>query len=695
MRPPGPFHSEGAVTDVLMDYETVNGKTDLKKVGAWVYSECACTDILCLLFSVDGQAPFAWAPDYNEHRALLAELAADPKVRFIRHGDFELAMWISQMVRIYNFPKKRLASWHDIMSSAALRGLPLAVDKLAPVLGTMPKDKDGSRIVVGLSRMNKKTGMLPAYTPDVRQRTFDYCANDIYGEMEQHAKLGFLPADEQRAFELHQVMNVRGLGIDMAYVKACQKIVVEATAPLEKTFRKLTGVGPNQRDEVLKWVRKRGVEIPNLQKETVAALVGEGVDAQDDFDNSADDWETASVPGAQELPRDVHSALRIRQLIGSSSPRKLWKMEDCLCADGRARGLSQFHGSLPGRSTGRLWQPYNFPRGTLIDWDGKPPKVEHVVDTMMSGDWRRVEGQLLSPAIPAVVSGLRHAVVASPGHVFLSGDYAGIQARIVLALAGQWDKVDLLAKGVDVYCDMASQIYRRLITKADKPERQVGKNSVLGLGFQMGFMRFWNKYCSHLPIEFAQSVVAVYREEWAPQVPKLWRALQNASLRAVKTGQEVEARDEDGRAIGITYRMEDGCLVARVPTGGQIYYWNPKLARRAMPWDDTDIRECWTFQAMKNGQFRTIYAFGGQLTENAVMRVEVDIQRHGWQNCERSGFPIYHECYDELLAQVRDANPDLIGFRQCLLDVPRGAIELKVPIDVPAEDIWAGPRYRK
>jgi hypothetical protein len=57
------------------------------------------------------------------------------------------------------------------------------------------------------------------------------------------------------------------------------------------------------------------------------------------------------------------------------------------------------------------------------------------------------------------------------GKVFLSGDYAGIQARIVLALSCQHDKAELMASGKDVYCDMASQIYRRTIRLSSVPPR--------------------------------------------------------------------------------------------------------------------------------------------------------------------------------------------------------------------------------
>jgi DNA polymerase len=469
-------------------------------------------------------------------------------------------------------------------------------------------------------------------------------------------------------------MNRRGLRIDLPYVAKSQEVVGKASAPLLAQFDKLTGgLRPTQIAKVQAWCSDHGTELPDLRKETVTSALG----------GSIDDDELGDGAPQYELTEPVRQALEIRQLIGSSSVKKLERMAACVCADGRARGLSQFHGTHPGRSAGRLFQPYNFPRGILED-----VTPEETVDAIMTGDPDMVQILLGAPPIQAVVSGLRHAIIPDPGKVFLSGDYAGIQARIVLALSGQHDKAELMASGKDVYCDMASHIYGRTITKADKAERNIGKYSVLGLGFQMGWEKFKAQYGKGQSEEFCQDVVRVYRKEWAPMVPQLWEGLAAASLLAVQTGEPQEA-------YGIEYRLKDGWLTARLPSGRELYYWRPQLTSKPVPWDPTDLRPCWTYEGVRNGRAQTISTYGGLLTENVVMGIEVDIQRHGWANCERNGFPIVFECYDELVAEVEEWEADLPGFRQCLLDVPQWVRSLKIPVDVPKQDMWVGDRYRK
>src|SRR6202030_2139431 len=99
---------------------------------------------------------------------------------------------------------------------------------------------------------------------------------------------------------------------------------------------------------------------------------------------------------------------------------------------------------------------------------------------------------------------------------FMSADYAGIQARLVLAVAGQMDKAAILRDGKPgaAYCDMAGKIYKRPIDKeADPKEYGIGKNSVLGLGFQMGGETFQKKYARDRHREFCDGVVQTYRKE--------------------------------------------------------------------------------------------------------------------------------------------------------------------------------------
>lgn len=303
----------------------------------------------------------------------------------------------------------------------------------------------------------------------------------------------------------------------------------------------------------------------------------------------------------------------------------------------------------------------------------------------MTGDPATVE-MTIGPAIESVVSALRHAIIASPGRRLLSGDFAGVEARLVLAASGQEDKRDLMASGQDVYCDMAQSIYKRPIDKKKDPEeRQVGKNSVLGLGFGMGWRKFKMKYGQKLSEEFCGQIVDTYRDDWAPCVPQMWRGLEQAALGCVKTGNAHEA-------YGVLYQREDMWLTARLPSGRRLWYFNPQLVKRAMPWDELDIRVAWTYQQMKAGQFKTIDAFGGLLTENVIQGLARDLMVEAMFKLEKNGFPIILTVHDEIVCEPLAKDCDEKAFEQIMRDSPAWATQMKMPVAV---ETWVGDRYRK
>ena len=56
--------------------------------------------------------------------------------------------------------------------------------------------------------------------------------------------------------------------------------------------------------------------------------------------------------------------------------------------------------------------------------------------------------------------------------------------------AGQEDLTEQFRAGVDIYCNFASRVYAREITKENDPKaRAVGKASILGLGYGMGWRK--------------------------------------------------------------------------------------------------------------------------------------------------------------------------------------------------------------
>jgi len=455
-----------------------------------------------------------------------------------------------------------------------------------------------------------------------------------------------------------------------------QQIVEKASVPLAAEFADLTGgLKMTQRDKVMGWMMDRGVHMPDMKKETLAAVLGET-----DEGEQVDEDDRIYL----DLPRDVKRALEIRQLIGSASIKKLDAMDKCVGGDGRARGLLAYHGAGPGRWAGRLLQPQNFPRGSVKG------DIDAFVAALMSGDPEWVELTLGVPPVEAVLSGLRHCIIAEDRRELVAGDYAGIEARLTLAFSGQYDKVQLMAEGADVYCDMATDIYGRVITKADVEERQIGKNSVLGLGFQMGAPKFHARYCPLQPFEFAQRVVETYRKTWAPKVPALWDDLGDAALRTVWD------RRPHTSDSGVTYSLRDVFLVATYPDGSEMFYFNPQRTRRPMPWDETDIRDGWSYQAMKLGRLTTIHAFGGLLAENFAQHMARQLLVGSIKRCERERFPVVLTVHDEVVAEpvkgLTGLTKPALVLQQIMEDVEPWAKQYQVPVK---SETWAGPRYKK
>jgi DNA polymerase len=586
--------------------------------------------------------------------------AADITERWEAHNaQFEKAIWRNIMMPSFGLPDIPDNRWDDTLASCAYHAIPLKLERALAVLGLpFQKDTEGSRLTVSLSKP-RKDGTYDRSAPTLA-RVVTYCASDVDAEVALSASVGKLSKEERAVWLLDQRINQRGVRLDTTFIRAAQRIVEDASAPLAKRFEEISGFRVTQIQAIKGWLADRGIATASLDAEHVEEL----------------------LDGERPLPLDIDEALRIRSLIGSAAVKKLPRMLACVCADGRARGMVQYHGATTGRWAARLWQPHNIPRGTT-KLDGSAPDPDLMVDAILTGDYRYVEA-LLGPAVEVVVSSLRHAIVPSPGKLLGVGDYAGVEARLVLALSGQHDKCDLMASGADVYSDMASAIYRQPINKKDNPEeRLIGKNTVLGCGFQMGADKFHRRYASHMTFEFCQGVIQSYRKVWAPKVPELWYGLERAAARTVhyKTPHE---------AYGVTFRLVDRWLTARLPSGQVLWYYDPQPTFTAPPWDPDEKRLSWSFKALKMGQWRTIDAYGGLLTENVIQALARGLLVRAMFICERENLPVILTVHDEIITEGERDN--VVKLQQIMEDRPQWAIDIKAPIQVEA---WVGERYKK
>jgi DNA polymerase len=661
---------------VYLDFETRNvGGCKLDRAGAWRYADDPATEILTLVYRNGDGEPQLWTPAKPVDG--LASLAVDPVIAFICFGDFEMAIWDCIMVPHFGLPEIPLARWVNTQATGSYLALPRTLGKVLPVVGAdVVKDDAGRRLVLSLSRPHRKTGKYPDVTPEALERVTTYNRLDVEGLAEVHAVVGLLPDRERRVWELDQTINRRGVGIDSGFVGAAKAIAEGAKEALFAEFAALTGgSNPHQVAKTREWLKGRGFAFANLEAETVEEALDTMI-----------------------MPRDVARVLQIRLTTAPTSLKKLDAMQACVDADGRVRGLFQYHAATTGRWSATLVQPQNLPRPTItID----PADIEALVAAVKTGDPEALHRW--GEPIEVLMSALRYALVAADGTLFGAGDFSMIETCVLLALAGQHDKCELIAGGADIYRDMAATIYRldraafaaipkEALTIDQLEQRQVGKNTILGCGYGMGADTFKRRYCRHVTsteeaARFANDVVYThYRRQWAPRVPKLWRNLEHAARHAMlRPGTVVKAE------CGISYRLDQQTdlprLICRLLNGKEIFYQNAQVSADRVDRFGYPIWTCWAY---RRWQWREIEPYGGQLTENVVQALARELLVDAMLRFEARGYPIVMHCHDEIVVEHPDVTAS--AMQEIMAERPQWAVDLGVPVTVEA---WTGKRYQK
>jgi hypothetical protein len=450
---------------VVIDFETAS-QCDLQKRGAWVYASDFSTFLLTVAFKVveNGIPQKTRVLDERQMMALdteLLSLARDPDVIFVAHNaSFEQPIWRFHMVPM-GYPELPPERWHDTMAVAAMKALPMGLDALTQALELpIGKDMDGHRLMLRMCKPNLKGEW--EHGPDNMQRLKDYCVGDVDAQYASHVVLKGLGPSERDTWILDQRINQRGIKIDKTFVHACIDVLDQVRVPMTQRFMELTGVKPTQREKILNWVNDQGVPLSDVKKATLDAIL----DPDDEFGIEHFD---------EPLPYHVHEALTLRRSLASSSVAKLERMLMCMGQDGRVRYTTQYHGARAGRDAGRLIQVQNYPRGEIGDRQGLTADI--LADAILTRHIGTIKELWGDDIFSAVISSLRSCIVPEEGKVICAGDFAAVEARNLLSMAGQHDRVDQMHSGIDVYNEQASMIYKRPIDrkKGDLKEGQVGK----------------------------------------------------------------------------------------------------------------------------------------------------------------------------------------------------------------------------
>jgi DNA polymerase len=512
------------------------------------------------------------------------------------------------------------------MILCAMNGLPMSLDAAGEALNIpQQKLKEGKLLINYFCKPCKptianggRTRNLPEHAPDKWERFKEYAKVDVVAMREIHKRLARFPVPEweRKVWALDARINERGVLVDRDLAEAA--IAVDEAFREEHTseLRKLTGLdNPNSVTQLKEWLEGVGVSVDSLNKATVADL-------------------RASVPDPT-----TRRVLELRQLLGKTSTKKYEAMTAAACDDDRVRGLLQYYGAgRTGRWAGRLVQVQNLPQNHLDD-------IALVRELVRDRDLETLE--LLFDNVPDVLSQLiRTAFVAKEGHTFLVSDYAAIEARVIAYLAGEKWRMDVFAKGGDIYCSSASQMFKVPVEKhgINGHLRQKGKIAELACGYGggVGALKAFGADKMGLTEDEMQDIVNQWRQA-SPTIPKFWRDTENAAKRAL---------ENPGRTFtipcGVKYKKTKDALCCRLPSGRILSYWGARL--------DNDGSICFMGQNQTTRKWEKTETWGGKLVENIVQAYARDCLAVALLRLDEAGYKITFHVHDEIIAEAPDGS---------------------------------------
>lgn len=651
------------------DFET-RSKIDLLELGAYRYAFDETTSVLCLSWKLpDGTKGF-WHKWCNEQPVSLFKYIVEGGKVESHNAEFEHCIWNYYCVPALGWPPLPIEQQICSAAQSAALALPRKLEKLVEALGCeIKKDMVGHRVMQRLSKPRKPTkaekdarlGDELLWHEDIEslERLFEYNDVDVAAEEGVSVELEKFPLSEkeQKVWEFTVKVNKRGIFVDTELCKIAVEFLTRYGHELTSELKEVSGgalYSANQHARIKEFVNERGVHIDDTQAATIEEVL------KDDF-----------------IDLTARRVLEIRQALGRSSVTKFQKMIDTACPDGRVRGTLLYHGATTGRYSGRLIQPQNFAKP-------KPgTNVAGILYALSWGDYGLFK-DIYPNVLEALSACLRGMLRAAPGHRLMSGDFSGIEARVVLWLAGDMENLKELYLGVDSYKTMAALIYGVPVSQVTKTMRELGKRAVLGCGFGMGPDKFFltcEQQGFPITMELAKKAVAAYREKYY-MVRNYWYDLNRQCMAAVESpGRLVKFRN-------LQILKKGRFLLIRLPSGRKLSYPDPEIHQVVKSWGPQDSL---TFMEQdKNQRWVRGETYGGKLTENVTQAVARDIMVDSMLRLEDAGYPVIFTVHDENVCEVPKGFGSEAEFKE-IMEVLEPWAE-GVPIKV---ETWEAERYKK
>ncbi|HEM4769258.1 TPA: DNA polymerase, partial [Streptococcus suis] len=450
----------------------------------------------------------------------------------------------------------------------------------------------------------------PHHAPDKWATFIDYNRRDVEVELAIKERLKNFPVPDfvWDEYLQDQIINDHGIGIDVDFVKAAIKIDAESKVKIQKELNVLTGLeNPNSVLQMIGWLRDHGVATDSLDKKAVKELL-------------------------KKVDETTAQVLKLRQQAAKSSVSKYQAMMNCVCKDGRARGMFQFYGAnRTGRWAGRLVQLQNLPQNHL-------PDLEEARKLFKTGDLEATE--LLYDTQDTLSQLIRTAFIPSKGKKFIVCDFSAIEARVLSHLAGEIWRSKVFEQGKDIYCMSASQMFGVPVEKHGKNSalRQKGKIAELACGYggSVGALKAMGALDMGLTEEELQPLVNSWRQA-NPNIVLLWWDVDNAVKTALKDQIPTSTH-------GIQFEVRSGILFITLPSGRKLAYIKPRIGENQFGGESV------TYEGTGTGKrWERLESYGPKFVENIVQAISRDILAYSLKQLKE--YKIVGHVHDEVIIE--------------------------------------------
>lgn len=610
-----------------IDIET-RSSVDIGKAGAYKYAQSP--DFEILLFAYQWNNDPVKVIDLKNGEELpcwLMQALADPNV--IKHAYNAAFEWYCLNQAGYETP---IDQWRCTMAHGLYCGYTAGLDATGKAIG-LPQDKQKLTTGKALIRYfcvpckptrtnGGRTWNQPWHDKDKWDLFKEYCKQDVVTEREILKRLDLfpMPEEEEHLWQMDVLMNAYGVRVDTDLIEGALYIDQISTQRLTDEAISLTGLqNPNSAAQLLQWLRDNGTEADNLQKATVAELLG-GIN-----------------------PNKVRRMLEIRQQLGKTSIKKYVAMDTARGEGDRVRGLTQYYGAnRTGRWAGRLVQMQNLPRNYL-------KTLDYARNLVKAKNYDGV--RILYGNVPDTLSQLiRTAFIPSAGHKFVVADFSAIEARVIAWLAGEQWVNEVFATHGKIYEATASQMFGVPVERIAKgnPEyslRQKGKVATLALGYQGGTSALIAMGALQMGLTEEELPDIVQRWRQAnPRIKGLWYAIENAALAVMETAQPQGIN-------GLIFALEgdliygQSFLTARLPSGRKLFYPKPFLKENRF--EKMAVHYYTVGQQTRKWEVTSTY--GGKMVENIVQAIARDCLAVTLERIAAKGLQVVFHVHDEVI----------------------------------------------